>query len=593
MAGLKLATLLFFLFALDPSEAGPPCARLCEVKRTGSCPRLGGIFMITTGDTMPCAACNTTGQADQNPLGCLPGDLKKLQVAGHSDTGGRLKPLPRLGQLVNLILGPGNIRTVGRGAFAPVPGILALSMEKNAIKFIGSWFGGITKLEKLALSWNEVEEIQENAFQPLRRLKYLELNHNKLRAVEERHFSSLANLVYLHLSYNNISHIAGKSFDRLSRLHALSLDHNKLSSLGTEWLQGLSTETIHLNNNLISIIPEESLFAMHGIGEHIFVQENPFRCTCALGVASTFSRLDTRDRMRCSYPPSLSGRRLADVARGEMPCPPPTTNVSRRDRGATLVCEVFWEKRPEIGWMDPRGSAVGDRQALDRCGGTVTTRLEHDYPTTQSPNGGKAHPADGLPYIGKSTSTLHMNLQAYRCWNDGSFRCVVRSATTGSVFADLPLTKASEGGEQDQTRDHAVMTTVHTSTPARQNAKMTETTSKTTTDKNGQREDRTPLANRLWFKVLSICLYYVIVPGTVLFIAYRVAFHCCKCYFDEQQLKQRRLQQHIVAAGVTAGIPLQNLYTQPPTAAPATGNPVPPPAASDDGPVYDVIQVRA
>ncbi|XP_019632657.1 PREDICTED: uncharacterized protein LOC109476215 [Branchiostoma belcheri] len=564
MAGLKLAILLFFLFAFDASEAGLSCARVCEMRRTGSCPMLGGIFTITRGDTLPCVACNTTGQADQNPLGCLPGDLKKLQVAGHSGRSGRLKPLPRLAQLVTLILGPGNIRTVGRGAFAPVPGILALSMEKNAIKVIGSWFGGITKLEKLALSWNEVEEIQENAFQPLRWLEYLELNHNKLRAVEERHFSSLANLVYLHLSYNNISHIAGKSFDRLSRLHALSLDHNKLSFLSPEWLQGLSTETI-------------------------FIQENPFRCTCALGVVSTFSRLDTRDRMRCSYPPSLSGRKVDDVARGEMPCPPPAAKVSRQDRGATLVCEVFWEKRPEIGWMDPRGSAVGDRQALDRCGGTVTTRLEHDYPTTQSPEAQKAHPSDGLPYIGKSTSTLHMDQQAYRCWNGGSFRCVVRSATTGSVFADLPLNKARQVGEEDQTRDHAVMTTVHTSTPARQNAKMTETTSKTTTDKNGQREDRTPLANRLWFKVLSICLYYVIVPGTVLFIAYRVAFHCCKCYFDEQQLKQRRLQRHIVAAGVTAGIPLQNLYTQPPTAAPATGNPVPP----DDGPVYDVIQVRA
>ncbi|KAI8487511.1 hypothetical protein Bbelb_347450 [Branchiostoma belcheri] len=614
MAGLKLSLFVLFLLTFGPSQAGPPCARLCVVMRTGSCPRLGGIIMVATRGTMPCATCNTTGQADESPLGCLPGDLKKLQVAGHSDRSGELKPLPRLGQLRHLILGPGNIRTVGREVFAPVHGISTLSMEKNAIKTVGSWFGGVTKLEKLALSWNEIVEIKENAFQPLRRLKHLELKHNRLPAVEESHFSSLTNLVYLHLNYNNISQVAGKSFDRLSRLRLLYLDHNKLSFLGTEWLQGLSRDTrlIHLNNNLILTIPYTTMCISK---RSISIQENPFRCTCALARPSPSSRcFDNRDRMQCNYPPSLSGRKVDDVTSGEMPCPPPAAKVSRRDRGTTLVCEVFWEKRPEIGWMDPRGRAVGDRQAQDRCGGTVTTRLEHEYPTTQSPEGRQAHPNDApnLPYIGRSTSTLHMDPKAYQCWTGGSFRCVVKSAT-GSVFEDLPLTKSSE---QDPWHDHTV------TTPAQRNARMTERvpqtpdknprqdgitpaddkaerrtamtavlTPKSTrhngtvtgsmskiTGKDGKQDGATP-SDYTPLDIMMIVFYSLGIIIVAAIVADRVVTRCKKWY-EKRQEQQQNL--HGYATGANGGIPLQNL--QPPAAAPTTGNPVPPQQANDDTP---------
>ncbi|KAI8506558.1 hypothetical protein Bbelb_159850 [Branchiostoma belcheri] len=626
MANLNLTLFVLFLLAFGPSQAGPPCARLCVVRRTEACPRLGEIMIIAREGGLPCATCNTTGQADENPLGCLPGDLKKLQVAGYSDRSGELKPLPRLDQVRSLILGPGSIRTVGRGAFEPVRGISALSMEKNAIKTVGSWFGGITKLERLALSWNEIEEIKENAFQPLTQLGYLELTHNRLRAVEESHFSSLTRLRALHFSYNNISHIARKSFDRLSRLHTLSLDHNKLSFLGTEWLQGLPKGNVDwymrlkLNNNLISTIPAESLAAMCGYRRRVYIQENPFRCTCALATSSRC--FNNRDRMRCSYPPSLSGRKVDDVSRGEMPCPSPAAKVSRRGRGTALVCEVFWEKRPEIGWMDPRGRAVGDRQVQDRCGGTVTTRLEHEYLTTQSPEGGrgKAHPIGGPPYIGKSTSTLHMNPQAYQCWTGGSFRCVVKSATTGSVFEDLPLTKSSE---QDPRHDHTVTTAaVHTSTPAQRNARMTERVAKTPdknprqdgitpaadkeqrrtvmtavftskptrqngrvtgsmgkiTDKDGKQDSTTP-SDYSPLNIMMTVFYSVGIIIVAAIVANRVVTRCKKWYEKRQEQRQNL---HGCAADAIGGIPLQNL--QPPAAAPTTGNPVPPQQANDNTP---------
>ncbi|CAH1247451.1 LRRC24 [Branchiostoma lanceolatum] len=304
--------------------------------------------------------CNTTGQTEENQLGCLPPTLRKLQVEGHSGSNGKLRPLPGLVQLRTLFLGPGHILAAERDTFSAVPNLLALSMSNNDITAIGSWFGGIWKLTKLELSWNEIREIKKNALQPLVKLELLSLRYNRLRAVEEWYFVGLTKLKVLHLSYNNISHIAGKSFDQLPGLLTLFLDHNRLST-----------------------IPAESLTAMRGI-QSVKVEENPFRCTCAMeSLKSLWSRAvghSDYNRLQCSYPPGLSGRKIADVERHEMPCPSPTASVSRQDHGATLVCEVFWEKQPEIRWLDPRGRAVGERESLDPCGGGVTTRLEHEIP---------------------------------------------------------------------------------------------------------------------------------------------------------------------------------------------------------------------
>ncbi|CAH1271111.1 LRFN4 [Branchiostoma lanceolatum] len=574
------------------------------------------------GGTLPCAKCNTAGQADENQLECLPGTLKKLQVAGHSDRNGRLKTLPRLGELRMLILGPGSIHTAAEGAFESVSSMLALSMSKNAIKAVGSWFGGLAKLEKLFLSWNEIIEIKENAFQPLLRLRYLELRHNRLRAVEEWHFASLTNLEHLHLSYNNISHVAGRSFNRLSRLNTLNLDHNQLSSLSTEWVLGLSATMtfLDLKNNLISTIP--ATLPANMVRRRVYLKENPFRCTCALGRFESLGHsVSDPQRLQCSYPPSLSGRKIADVPKGDMPCPSPTAKVSRQDHGASLVCEVFWEKLPEIRWLDTGGKAVGERGLLYPCGGGVTTRLEHEFPTTQSPERRSAHSTDdpGLPYIGKSTFTLRMSQQAYRCWKEGSFRCVVQSAS-GNVFADLPLTKSSQESQQDQRQEHTVMPATFTTTPERRNARITErivkatgkntredgtttaadkvqrqsamtavSTSKPTrqngrmtemivktTDKNSPKDSTTPAAKMALWQTVTLIFMGIISAIVALLVLERAV---AKCY------KKLRPQRHDVqgnAAGAIGGIPLQNI--QPPAAAPTTGNPLPPHLTYDEIP---------
>ncbi|XP_019613600.1 PREDICTED: uncharacterized protein LOC109461661 [Branchiostoma belcheri] len=320
-------------------------------------------FIVITGpdDTSPpILGTNQTSLGDTNGIKIL-----MLQVSGHNSKNGTLETLSRrLKRLHTLVLGPGNIRTVVSGVFEGhfLNNLKKLSMNRNCIHTVGNWFVYALKLRRLHLSWNE---IKKDALQPLKNLFYLELAHNQLSVVKEWHFDSLTGLKYLKLSYNNISHIAGKSFNNLTRLAEIYLDHNKLAHLDVAWLQGMPRGThVYLQNNLVQTISAESLCTM--IGKFVYIENNPFRCTCALDSLKSKGPGVVQDyqSLQCSYPPSLLGRKIANVMR-EMLCPSPTVKVSHQDNGATLVCEVFWEQQPaEIQWFDPDGRDIREKECL-------------------------------------------------------------------------------------------------------------------------------------------------------------------------------------------------------------------------------------
>ncbi|CAH1249834.1 LRFN4 [Branchiostoma lanceolatum] len=409
---------------------------------------------------VPCATCNLTEKVEVNPFRCLPDNLVMLQMVRHTDDNGTLEALPRLARLRTLVLGPGNIRMVGSGAFSGVPNLHTLTMSRNCIQTVGKWFGLIWKLKKLYLSWNEIEEIEKEALYPLVDLEHLDLTHNRLRAVENRHFERLSKLKCLKLSYNDISHIAGKAFHPLRSLESILLDHNKLAYFKPAWVEDLPQWAhFHLEHNLLKTIPARGLYVMmRRYNLYVYVTQNPFRCTCVLHLlksnGANLKALQDYETLECSYPPSLFGRKIADIRRKEMPCPPPTLKVSQQDDRATLVCEVFWEwdRRPEMRWLDPEGKDVKEEEILKPCGGNVTTHLKHELPTTHSPEHGAALSANasGLPYIGRSTYTLRLSPQAFQCWKEGTFWCVVQSKT-GKVFANLTMNK-STGPGSDQTQ---------------------------------------------------------------------------------------------------------------------------------------------
>lgn len=104
-----------------------------------------------------------------------------------------------------------------------------LSISKNEIKELnGNTFVGLTKLEKLNLSYCKIDKIEAGTFAPIINLKHLTLSGNDLSEVinSERIFHDLEKLEILELENCNITQIKRNVFRNLPNLHTLILSNN-------------------------------------------------------------------------------------------------------------------------------------------------------------------------------------------------------------------------------------------------------------------------------------------------------------------------------------------------------------------------------
>ena len=92
-------------------------------------------------------------------------------------------------------------------------------------------FHGLSSLEELYLSSNEISYIQMEAFSTLTACITLQLNDNKLTALQSTMFRGLHSLKSLELFSNNICDIEKGSFWNLTQCRELYLSSNKLTHL--------------------------------------------------------------------------------------------------------------------------------------------------------------------------------------------------------------------------------------------------------------------------------------------------------------------------------------------------------------------------
>ena len=105
-------------------------------------------------------------------------------------------------------------------------------MIGNKIKIIRTHaFTGLEKLNKLALSQNQIECIEENAFDSsLANLDNLNLKHNRIYLMRSNLLEKLTNLRNLDLSSNLIVSINDFSFQGLRQGVLLNISLNKIDS---------------------------------------------------------------------------------------------------------------------------------------------------------------------------------------------------------------------------------------------------------------------------------------------------------------------------------------------------------------------------
>jgi Leucine-rich repeat (LRR) protein len=97
---------------------------------------------------------------------------------------------------------------------------------KKIINIENLAFFDLNSIEKLDLSYNDIEIIKANTFKGLIKLKHLNLSFNKINKIDKSAFKELICLEKFDLSFNNLKFIPKNSFSSLVNLKELNLIGN-------------------------------------------------------------------------------------------------------------------------------------------------------------------------------------------------------------------------------------------------------------------------------------------------------------------------------------------------------------------------------
>ncbi|XP_062401866.1 vasorin a [Sardina pilchardus] len=264
------------------------------------------------------------------------------------------------------------------GVFGQLSSLRNLDLSSNQIAHVSEHsFSGLVKLERLYLYSNRIQSIHPAAFEgldqllelklqlnaltvlpPVRlpRLLLLDISHNRipppgaadlrtpnleslrmadlgLAGLDEELMSSLTNLHVLDLSQNKLTSMPA-ALRSVRGLIRLSLASNPLGQLAKEDFENLvGLQGLDLSNLNLQGFPE-GFFQLFPKLNHLTVAGNPFNCLCPLAwfpgwVRGQSVELARREETRCHFPPSNSGKVLADLERRDFGCPVTTAATAR------------------------------------------------------------------------------------------------------------------------------------------------------------------------------------------------------------------------------------------------------------------------
>ncbi|CAG9769427.1 unnamed protein product [Ceutorhynchus assimilis] len=159
--------------------------------------------------------------------------------------------------------------------------LTVLDLSMNNIQFL-NFSSNNDILQKLILSFNSINVIEEHFFQSLPELAWLDLSHNNISSFDNVNiFLEQKRLVYLDLSYNNFKELPSAVFEPIPLLRVLDLSYNPLGKFLTNSKDvlnmqlGLSTNITHfkLNNVGLSDLHPDYFGQYQGL-KHLEFQDN-------------------------------------------------------------------------------------------------------------------------------------------------------------------------------------------------------------------------------------------------------------------------------------------------------------------------------
>ena len=140
---------------------------------------------------------------------------------------------------------------------AQMADITSLDLRRLELRELrASDLAGLTSLQELFVSYNQLTSLNANTFSSLTTLTDLDLGNNDLDSVHQNLFAGLTNLRRVALDDNGLSSLHEDIFDGLTSLRTIELQRNELTSLDADIFDGLtSLRRLYLESNSFTTLP--------------------------------------------------------------------------------------------------------------------------------------------------------------------------------------------------------------------------------------------------------------------------------------------------------------------------------------------------
>ncbi|MEQ2240685.1 hypothetical protein ILYODFUR_017738 [Ilyodon furcidens] len=151
------------------------------------------------------------------------------------------------------------ITGIAENAFSSLSNLKVLILDGNRLSNINqNWFRNPAAISELALSFNQMEDLNESNLKGLTNLKKLKLNGNRIQSIHPDSFSSQSMLTDLDLSENRLMRLSLHIFSSLKSLMFIRLYGNpwNCSCDAQDFVESLKEMNTSLLVNLMSVTCE-------------------------------------------------------------------------------------------------------------------------------------------------------------------------------------------------------------------------------------------------------------------------------------------------------------------------------------------------
>ena len=175
-------------------------------------------------------------------------------------------------------LGLNRISIIEDGAFEGLEKLSDLNLKTNMLKELRPGMRkGLEGMDgELKLSYNQISRLTANTFVPLSRCQCFYLSYNQIQNIQDGAFNSLISLKKLHIDNNNLTEL-NNVFKGLSKLLYLGLQGNQIKELKSSSLDHLaSLQSLYLSDNKITNVDAHMFYGLTQLKD-LYLKKNKIK----------------------------------------------------------------------------------------------------------------------------------------------------------------------------------------------------------------------------------------------------------------------------------------------------------------------------